>query len=791
MIGAMSRANIRAPVSNAIHRAAQRRCWRVYGRVQGVGFRPFIHRLANSHGLTGFVGNDGEGVVIEAQGEVDELERFAGAIRSDKPRLAIVCDISTALVPLKIAEDGFTIDQSRTTAFPRAQVAPDLAACPDCLRELRDPHDRRRFGYPLINCTACGPRFSIVRAVPYDRHRTTMAAFVMCEDCRREYREPTDRRFHAQPTACKTCGPKVTLVSSGGLPIDGNPIEQTADRLMCGQIIAIKGIGGFHLAVCADNNSAVERLRRIKHRPHKPFALMVADIAQARRIVKLSDRAAELLASPVAPIVLAPRCAGARIAAGVAPDNHRLGVMVAYTPLHHLIFDALRGRSTALVMTSANDSDEPLIFTHEDAVAHLGEFCDAILWHERPIQRPIDDSVVLDHGERDPIVIRRSRGFVPTPLALPEPCDSAGICLGGDLKNVVAVARGGEVILSQHLGDLQRARTYANCNRTIHDLLDLLQTEPKWIAHDMHPGYASTRLAGELARAMKIPRIPVQHHHAHAAAVLAEHGTNEPALAVVCDGTGYGTDGTIWGGELLMIDRQIFRRLGNLRPMLLPGGDAAARQTWRCAMALLLNAFGENFTNLPIVSQIAGVEQTGFIAQMLLTKTNCFTSTAAGRVFDGVAALLGLASENEFESQAPMALESAAAMRDEPPPSSTPLYEIRNYGVITIDFSPLVRELVARLAVGSPVNELAWLFHDQFAAAWEAAVLSASAATGLKTVALSGGVMCNQIIDRLLTDRLTQDGFRVLRPVSVPPNDGGLALGQATVAAWCVANSMR
>jgi hydrogenase maturation protein HypF len=782
-----------ASASKIRSQTLQRRRWRITGRVQGVGFRPFVHRTATAHGLSGFVLNDAAGVVVEAQGTLRQLNSFANDMRVAKPALAVIHDIVITKIPTRDAETGFTIEQSLGDASPRAEIAPDLALCPACLADMNDVVDRRRFGYGLVNCTDCGPRFSIIREVPYDRPNTTMANFAMCADCRREYDDPADRRFHAQPTACHACGPKVELVDPHGAKIAGDPIRVAAERLARGEIVAIKGIGGFHLAVRADSEDAVQRLRQIKHRSFKPFALMCKDVAAAEQIVNLGERARAALSSSAAPIVLAPRHSGAAVAPSVAPASHRLGVMVAYTPIHHLLFAAASGRFGALVMTSGNDSDEPLVFTNEDAVEHLGRMCDSILWHDRPIERPVDDSVILDAGgAREPIVLRRSRGYVPTPLLLPDGLKSQGLCVGGELKNAVAVVRENQVILSQHLGDLEHARTYANFKRAVADLLRLFAIKPQWIAHDLHPSYVSTMYAAQLAREMHVPRVRPQHHYAHAAAVLAEHGQMGPALAVVCDGTGYGTDHTIWGGELLSVDFKGFRRLGHLRPLRLPGGDAAAKQPWRSAMALLLNAFGDEFADHPIVEQMApDAEQARFVVEMLRTRANCVSSSSAGRVFDGVAALLGICRENHFEAQAPLALESAAwefgaITATAPPPQ--PLFDLREHG--EIDLSPLVRELVGRRLRGAPAEELASLFHDQFVAAWEAAVMRAVEQTKLIEVVLSGGVLCNEIVDRCLTERLAERGLHVLRHRLVPPNDGGLALGQAALASHWAANGL-
>jgi hydrogenase maturation protein HypF len=764
----------------------QRRQWRIRGRVQGVGFRPFIYRLARAHQLTGSVLNDSAGVLIEAQGTPEQLMQFAAEIRTNKPASAVIQEMIGQRLRPRDGETTFAIHRSAVSQAARTEIAPDLATCPACRAELRDPHDPRRHGYPLINCTECGPRFSIVRDVPYDRANTSMAGFAMCEACRREYSDVTDRRFHAQPTACRECGPAFALVDARGPGTCADPVREAADRLIAGQVIAVKGIGGFHLAVRADDERAVQRLRETKHRLAKPFAAMVGDLVRARALVSLGARAAGVIASAAAPIVLAPRRADAPVARAVAPASHRLGVMLAYTPLHQLLFDQLGDRCPALVMTSANDSDEPLVFTDDEAASRLGQSCDAMLTHQRPIERPVDDSVVLDAGERPPIVIRRSRGYVPTPIPVPPECDLPGLCVGGELKSVVGVVRDGSVILSQHLGDLQHARTYANFKRATEDLLRLFDVRPEWVAHDMHPGYVSTLYARQLAAALRAPRVQVQHHYAHAVSALVEHGLTGPALAVVCDGTGYGPDGTAWGGELLSVDLKGYTRLAHLQKIRLAGGDAAAKQAWRSALSLLQAAVGDGFLDHPVATRLAPQpDQARFVGQMLRNGTNCVTSTSAGRVFDGVAALLGLCATNSFEAQAPLALEAAAAARvGQLRTAKRPLFELRGNGCMTVDLTPLVREILGAHGHGTPVEELAALFHDQFVAAWEAAVLRASDATGLICVVLSGGVFCNEIVDRELTERLTARGLHVLRHEIVPPNDGGLALGQAALAGF-------
>ncbi|MGD0139479.1 MAG: carbamoyltransferase HypF [Tepidisphaeraceae bacterium] len=762
-----------------------RRRWRIAGRVQGVGFRPFIYRLAMQMHVHGAVWNDDAGVVVEGQGTRRQLEEFAIAIWAQAPAPAVIREIDEQEVLLRSGEPKFEIHQSSSAAKGTAEIAADLAVCPQCLAEIRDAANRRRHGYALTNCTNCGPRFSIIRAIPYDRPNTTMARFVMCRQCHEEYENPADRRFHAQPTACRQCGPRLELVDSSGLPIAGDPVEQAAGRLARGEIVAIKGIGGFHLAVRADDQEAVGRLRRLKHRPAKPFALMCASLEAMKKLVTLGQSGAELASSPAAPIVLARRVHGAPIADAVAPGSHRLGVMLAYTPLHHLIFDAIGAFDVpALVMTSGNDVDEPLVYSDAEAVSRLGGMANAVLRHNRPIQRAVDDSVILD-AVPSPIFVRRSRGYVPEPLLLPKACSpTPGLAVGAELKSTVATCRDRQAVLSQHLGNLTQASTFTAFTRAISDLFDLVGMTPKWIAHDLHPAYLSTQHAKKLARQWGVPLIPVQHHHAHAAGVLAEQAIDGPALAVICDGTGYGTDGGIWGGELMAVELTDFRRLGRLRPMRLPGGDVAARQPWRSALALLYAAFGDDFNELPICRELADKTQVEFVRQMLVSGAGCVDSSSTGRVFDGIAALLEICKENRFDAEAPAALESAAAQFVRSPLIADDGFTIcQGGGLIEIDLSPFVRKIARDEAKNVPAGHWALLFHETLAAAWAAAVGMAAQATGLNDVVLSGGVFCNELFSDLLGQRLEGQGFRVLRHKQVPPNDGGIAFGQAVVAA--------
>lgn len=764
---------VQAP--SAEQQPVARRRWLVSGQVQGVGFRPFVYRIASRSNLAGFVKNTPAGAMIEGQGSPEQLEAFEAALKGELPALARIDELQREdLTPLP-AEPDFRIEHSDAAAHATAEVTPDTAVCHDCLREMRDPTDRR-YGYGLTNCTNCGPRFSIVRHVPYDRPNTTMASFTMCPACAAEYSDASDRRFHAQPIACPACGPRVELVNPKGDPLAVQPIAEAAKLLREGRVLAIKGLGGFHLAVRADDAAAVKRLRTLKHRDAKPFALMAANLQTARELAHLSDEAVDAMTRPESPIILAPRRTGARVANAVAPGNYRLGVMLPYTPIQHLLFAASAPR--VLVMTSGNDSDEPIAIDNAEALRRLGPLCDALLWHDRPIERCVDDSVLLDLGPGEaPVPIRRARGYVPRRIQLPVPAAEPGLCVGGELKCTVAVVRDGAAILSHHLGDLTHALAYEHFQQAIRDMCELFSVQPRWIAHDLHPAYLSTQYARKLSRQWNVPLIGVQHHHAHAAAVLAEHGEISPALAVVCDGVGYGDDGTAWGGELLRMDLRGYQRLAHLRTLRLPGGDAAAKDTRRCGLALLHMTFGDDFESHPAAARLyPDHSERRMIAAMIRQQVRCVNSSGTGRYFDGIAALLGLCEHNEFEAQAALALESTAQGQ---PFACSAAAECDG----EIDLSPLVREILARQAKGLPVQELAALFHDGLAATWETAVASAAERAGLGTVVLSGGVFCNQRLTLHLTRRLTARSLRVLRHRIVPPGDGGISLGQAAVAA--------
>jgi hydrogenase maturation protein HypF len=704
---------------------------RVRGVVQGVGFRPFVHRLASRHRLTGFVANDGEGVVVEVEGPGSALLAFAEALRDEAPPLARIDSLSRERVPVCGAQE-FVITESRG-GRRSTLVPPDVATCDACLAELFDPNDRR-YRYPFLNCTDCGPRFTIVIAVPYDRERTTMSSFAMCVDCRREYEDPADRRFHAEPIACPVCGPQLSP-----------PLEEAISCLLEGGIVAVKGIGGYHLACDATSEEAVARLRLRKQREEKPLAVLTA---QPERLAELTEEEAALLRSPARPIVLVRRLAEAPVAEAVAPGSPWLGLLLPYSPLHHLL---CADTARPLVLTSGNRTEEPIAVSDEDARRRLGDIADLVLSHDRRIYRRCEDSVL-----RADFPIRRSRGYAPAGLPLPVPALRPLVAAGAELKSTFCVARGGEAFLSPHLGDLTGEDAYRAFRTDLALYLEMLDVEPALVACDLHPDYLSTRWAHEQG----LPVEGVQHHHAHAAACLAEHGETGPALAVVLDGTGFGTDGTIWGGEVLRCDLRSYERLAHLEPVPLPGGDAAVREPWRVSAAYLERlGLPVPWSRWPEVRQSLAV--------------NAPLSSGAGRLFDAVSALLGVRERVTYEGQAAVELEHlAGAVEAEPYPCPI------NEGVI--GGSALVAAAYADLLAGRERTAIAAAFHEGVAAAFTEACALVG---GTKAVVLSGGCFQNLRLLRSLRSRLEERGFRVLSHRLVPPNDGGVSYGQAAVAA--------
>ncbi|MGD0273356.1 MAG: carbamoyltransferase HypF [Gaiellaceae bacterium] len=714
---------------------AQRRRLQVAGVVQGVGFRPFVYGLAHRHGLAGFVRNDARGVVVEVEGEPKELDLFAAALVEQAPPLARIASLETSKIEAR-GEREFVIEASAEDGERTALVPADIATCDDCLRELFDPGDRR-FRYPFVNCTNCGPRFTIVRSVPYDRANTTMASFEMCDQCRREYEDPGDRRFHAEPTCCPDCGPRLSL-----------ELEEAVSLLREGKIVAIKGLGGYHLACDATSEQAVARLRARKGREEKPLAVMTSS---PELLVELGADEEALLRSAERPIVLARRRPGAPVAPSVAPATEWLGVMLPYTPLHHLLCADFAG---ALVMTSGNLSDEPIAFENEEAQRRLGEVADAFLSHDRPIERRCEDSVV-----RAAFPIRRSRGYAPAALPLPVSARSPLIATGAELKSTFCVVRGDQAFLSPHLGDLDTELAYRAFRTDLELYLAMLAVEPELVACDLHPDYLSSKWA----RGQDLELIEVQHHHAHAAACLAENGETGPALALVLDGTGYGTDGTIWGGELLRCDLAGFERIGHLDPVPLPGGEAAVREPWRVAAAYLERA--ERPVPFPDWSRVRES-----------LKVNAPLSSGAGRLFDAAAALLGVRERVSYEGQAAIELEQLAGHKEaEPYPCRSESERI------------LAADLIAAahddLAAGRDRAEIAAAFHEGLALACAEACARAAEP---RSVVLSGGCFQNLRLLASTRRRLEELGFRVLVHRLLPPNDACISFGQAAVAAYAM-----
>jgi hydrogenase maturation protein HypF len=711
--------------------SVERRRILVRGVVQGVGFRPFVHNLARDAGLTGFVQNDGAGVTIEIQGEARALDEFVGRVADRAPPLARVESLVTSrLAPRE--EPSFVI-QASGDAGSGALIPADVATCDDCLRELFDRSDRR-YRYPFINCTQCGPRFTIVRASPYDRVNTTMAGFSMCADCRREYEDPADRRFHAEPIACPACGPRLSM-----------PLDRAIGLLHEGKILAVKGLGGYHLACDAANETAVARLRARKHREEKPFAVMAADPHDQ---VELTQLEAEMLRGPDRPIVLARRRPDAAIAASVAPGNPWLGVMLPYTPLHHLL---LADFAPPLVMTSGNRSDEPIAFDNDDAHRRLAGVADAFLEHDRPIHRRCEDSVV-----RAEFPVRRSRGRAPRAIPLPYPASRPLVATGAELKSTFCVARGDEAFLSAHLGDLDNAAAYRAFGTDLELYRSMLGVEPEVFACDMHPDYLASKWAREQAGEV----VEIQHHHAHAAACLAEHCETRPALALVFDGNGYGPDGTLWGGELLRCNLNDYVRLAHLRPVALPGGEAAIRAPWRVAGAYL-----------EIAERPVPFADWALVRESM--KVNAPLSSGMGRLFDAVAALLGVRATVSYEGQAAIELERLAGDTIAEP------YRCSLDGGV-IAGPELVASAYDDHRAGRPRAEIAAAFHEGVAAA---AIGVCAQAGGPKLVVLSGGTFQNLRLVRSVRTGLESLGFTVLTHRRVPPNDGGISYGQAAIAA--------
>jgi hydrogenase maturation protein HypF len=738
---------------------------RVEGIVQGVGFRPFVYSLATGLGLGGLVGNDSDGVFAEVEGPPAAVEAFLSGLARDAPPLARIERITTtAMRPDGTA--SFSIAPSEPGGLRRVLVSADTATCADCLAELADPGDRR-FGYPFINCTNCGPRFTIVRDVPYDRPLTTMASFAMCDRCAAEYHDPADRRFHAQPTCCPACGPRLCLLDPAGTVRPGPPLEAAADLLRQGQVLAVKGLGGYHLAVDASSEEAAGALRARKHREDKPFAVMVADLAGARQAGQVDEAAAALLTSSRRPIVLLPRVPSG-IAAAVAPGNRQLGLMLPYTPLHHLLLAAVAG---PVVLTSGNISDEPIVYRDGEAAQRLGGIADAFLTHDRPIHIRTDDSVVRAFRGRE-AVMRRSRGYVPEPLDVPVRFTRPVLACGAELKSTFCLARESHAFVSHHIGDLENAETLRSFTEGIEHFKRLFDITPEVVAHDLHPEYLSTKYAADLGQA-GLELVGVQHHHAHIASCLADNRAAGPVIGVAFDGTGYGIDGTIWGGEFLIADTAGFERAGHLAPVPMPGGAAAIRQPWRMAAAYLDTADG----GLGVIRRNQRLWPS--VLAMARRGINSPLTSSAGRLFDAVAAILGVRDVINYEGQAAIELEQLAD------PAERGAYRagIATGDPLRIAGVDLVRAVADDLAAGTSRGVIAARFHHGVADLITDCCLLLRERHGLSTVALSGGVFQNLLLLHATVSRLETRGFGVLVHSRVPCNDGGISLGQAVVAA--------
>lgn len=753
----------------------------IRGRVQGVGFRPTVYRYAVESGLAGFVRNDPAGVVVEVEGPPEAVRRFMARLRAEPPRQARIETIDECEAPPR-REAGFRIESSARSGDFLVGLPPDLALCGDCARELASPSDRR-YRYPFINCTNCGPRFTIVSKLPYDRPWTSMADFPMCPECRREYEDPLDRRFDAQPNACPVCGPSVRLIDAEGRDLPGDPVRSAGERLRAGQTLAVKGLGGYHLCCLAASDAAVARLRERKGRPSKALAVMFASLAGVRAACATTPAEEALLESAAAPIVLLPRREGCTLSPLVSPDTDDVGAFLPYTPLHKLLL----AEAEPLVMTSGNRSEEPIIRDEDELPVILGPIADAALVHNRRILRRCDDSVVRIAGGR-PLPLRRARGYVPDAIELPLDGPPVLAC-GGEIKGAFCITRGRQALMSQHLGDVSDYRAYRFFTENVEDFARLLGVQPRIVACDMHPDYLTARYGRK--RPARV-HTEVQHHHAHIAACMAEHGLTAPVIGVALDGTGYGPDGTVWGGEFLIADLADYRRFARLSRYALPGGEEAVRHPVRMAASCLLAELGADAPR-QIQRLLPGLPagETALLRRVLERGLRSPPTSSAGRLFDAVSALLGLCDHAEYEGQAAVRLQTAALravaagglpgepwdfeIAGDPPrsPDDAPL---------VLSLGPTLRRIADERARGADSGRLAAAFHVTLAASVAEVCLRARAAAGLDTVCLSGGCFQNDLLLGLVRARLAPHGFTVCSHEKVPPNDGGLSLGQAAVA---------
>lgn len=737
----------------------------VQGIVQGVGFRPFIFNLAVSVKLTGFVANTPQGVIIEVEGAIKQVDNFIDNIKLKAPPLSLITDISSKEIKL-IKSKKFIIKISSSDESIATLISPDVAVCQDCLKELLDSNDRR-FHYPFINCTNCGPRYTIIDNIPYDRPYTSMKHFKMCADCQAEYDDPTNRRFHAQPNACQKCGPQIQLFDSKQkLQNVDDVIATTREKLKDGKIIAIKGLGGFHLAVDAINDDMVQKLRKLKGRDEKPFALMVRDIKIAHQYCLISNEEEKILQSYTAPIILLKKSPNCHISESIAPGNEYLGIMLPYTPLHHVLFEDL---DTPLVMTSANYSEEPICIDNDEAFERLKSITDYFLIHNRDIYLRSDDSVAI-HLANKLRYLRRSRGIVPQPIFV-KSAGSPVLAVGGELKNTICLLKDDKAIVSQHIGDLENIEAYNFFKMTIKHLQRIFDVKPRLIVHDMHPQYFSTQWAKERP---DIQTIAVQHHHAHLAACMSENQLTEPVIGIIMDGTGYGTDGTIWGGEILIGDYKNFDRFAHFEPMPLPGGDAAIKSPWRTAVSYLHKTFNGSIPNLPFIDN----HDIKPIVEMVDKNINSPLTSSCGRLFDAVAAMSGGRQTIRYEAQAAIELMQAFESTNVRPFSFI-IEQKNNHREILLQ--PIIRSVVRSIQNNESFSKISSRFHTTLIQIYLEVAKEARNETGINQVVLSGGVFQNMVLFEQTILALEKANFKVYTHSQVPTNDGGISLGQAMI----------
>lgn len=749
---------------------------RVNGIVQGVGFRPFVYQLALRLRLTGTVANTAEGVCIHVEGPSHAVEAFSKTLSRGGPPLARVSELTVKNTPSAGFTD-FRIVTSQHQSEINTFISPDVGVCDECVQELFDPKDRR-FRYPFINCTHCGPRYTIIGALPYDRPQTAMKAFPMCVPCQAEYDDPDNRRFHAQPNACPDCGPKVTLYDRNQRPLDAeDPIFLSADLLKQGYILAVKGIGGFHLAANAEDDDAAYALRKRKNRPHKPFAVMTATVEVAKDFARVSPEEGGLLSAAQRPIVLLEKNVPFSLSKWVAPDNHLVGVMLPYSPLHHLLMADCGLK--ALIMTSGNLTNMPLCVENGDAFDKLSAIADYFLVHNREIYHRCDDSL-MRYMAGLPRQLRRSRGYAPAPVELQKQGPSI-LAVGAHLKNTFCVTKGRHAFISSHMGDLEALETYRSFESSVNHMKTVLEVTPTAVACDMHPDYLSSRYALSLP---DVQKIPVQHHHAHVASCMAEHHLNGPVIGLALDGTGYGSDGAVWGGEVLVTDYKNFKRVAHLDYVALPGGEAAIRSPWRMAVSYLYDAYGSSLwdLNLPLM-QVVDKAAIRLTQRMIDQKLNSPATSSLGRLFDGVAALMNMCTEVSFEGQAAMALESLATMGSNDQGGVYP-YDIVDFVELRkVALRRLIKAVVADVLDGVPKEEISRRFHATLMELFLDLCKRLQKETQIGQVVLSGGVFQNALLLSGLTQVLEKEGFMVYSHKQVPSNDGGICLGQAAVAA--------